>query len=87
MTDKLPENLRYLFQPRPAIKFLPPADFAPEDRRSHHIDGLAAFLPALKETPTTYNATESWLQRKDRERIEKEEARHRLYTEEFAECQ
>lgn len=71
MTDKLPPNLLALFAPRPPLKYIAPQDVAPEDRTTGHIDGVAAFLPALKEEPHPYTPTESWLQRKDRIRQEK----------------
>jgi U1 small nuclear ribonucleoprotein len=75
MTDKLPPNLLALFAPRPALRYLPPSDHAPEERISHHISGVAAFLPALKsyaeEVP--YTPTESWLQRRDRKKMEKKQ--------------
>ncbi|KAK8902055.1 hypothetical protein QC760_10948 [Botrytis cinerea] len=73
MTDKLPPNLLALFAPRPPLRWVPPSDFAPEDRKTANISGLAAFLPALQEYKETddYQPTESWLQRKDRVKLEK----------------
>ncbi|KAG8631328.1 hypothetical protein KVT40_000468 [Elsinoe batatas] len=85
MTDKLPPNLLQLFQARPALRYLPPSDEPPEKRNTGPIGGLSEFLPALKEEPVPYDATESWLQRKDRKRREKEEALHRLMTEDVKE--
>lgn len=71
MTDRLPANLLALFAPRPPVKYLPPADHAPEDRRTAVFRGVAAFIPALREQAAVpYNHTESWLERRDRRREE-----------------
>jgi len=83
MTDKLPPNLLALFAPRPPLRWMPPSDHAPEERKTAAISGLAAFLPQLEEYKKTdvYNATESWLQRKDRLRLEKRERQEKLLKE------
>ena len=75
MTDKLPPNLLALFAPRPPLRWVPPADHAPEERKTAHVTGIAAFLPQLEEYKKTdeYEPTESWLQRKDRIKQEKRE--------------
>ncbi|PGH27668.1 hypothetical protein AJ80_00683 [Polytolypa hystricis UAMH7299] len=75
MTDKLPSNLLALFAPRPALRYIPPADRAPDDIKSSEIGGVAAFLGELKKygEEVPYNATESWLQRKARLKDEKKE--------------
>jgi len=83
MTDKLPPNLLQLFAPRPALRYLPPSDLAPEKRTTGKVDGLADFLPALQEEPAPYTPTESWLQRKDRERLETAEASRKRVAEDF----
>ena len=80
MTDKLPPNLLLLFAPRTHLRYLPPSDIAPEKRTTGNVEGLAGFLDALKEDPVPYEATESWLQRKDREKLETEEAAARRVT-------
>lgn len=49
MTDKLPQNLRALFAPRPPLKYLPPSDLAQEERHTSHIGGIAQWLPQLQE--------------------------------------
>lgn len=72
MTDKLPPNLLALFAPRPGLRYLPPADHAPEERKTAHITGVAAFLPALHEEPVPYHPTESWLEARDRRTLEKQ---------------
>jgi len=80
MTDKLPPNLLVLFAPRPALRWVPPSDHAPEERKTATISGLADFLPQLEEYKKTdqYVATESWLQRKDRVKLEKKQAQEKL---------
>lgn len=71
MTDKLPQGLLALFAPRPALRYLPPSDHAPQDRRTAKIDGVAQFIPELVAYEDDYKPTESWLQRRDRVKIEK----------------
>ena len=51
-----------------------------------NITGLGQFLSALAEEPVPYEATESWLQRKDRERLEKKEISDRLATDGLKNC-
>ena len=73
MTDKLPHNLLALFQPRPALRYLPHADHAPEDRRTTYITGVAQYLSALRDEPAVpYFPSESWLEARDRESREKQ---------------
>jgi len=76
MTHHLPPNLLALFQPRPPLRYLPAHDFPPEDRRTHRIDGVASFLPALAEKAANADSepvpiSESWLERQDRMKREK----------------
>lgn len=77
MTDKLPPNLLALFQPRPPLRYIPPQDTAPDERatRPSQLSGIAAFLPQLDEYRQTdvYEPTESWLQKRDRKRLEKKQ--------------
>ncbi len=86
MTDKLPPNLLALFAPRPGLRYLPHNDHAAEDRKTSNIGGVAQYLDRLKEVDD-YKPTESWLQRRDRLRIEKKEKQERLLTEGFGECE
>ncbi|RMZ89386.1 hypothetical protein DV736_g3389, partial [Chaetothyriales sp. CBS 134916] len=76
MTDKLPPQLLALFQPRPPVRYIPLLDDSPEQRATKRstISGLAAFLPQLDEYKENdvYEATESWLQQRDRKRLEKQ---------------
>ena len=83
MTDKLPPNLLALFAPRPALRYLPPADFAPEDRKTHGVSGVAQYLPQLKEEFGEYKPTESWLEAKDRKTLEKQEKQKYTLTDGF----
>ena len=85
MTDKLPPNLLALFAPRPALRYLPPSDHAPEERKTNNIGGIAQYLNALSEYENIpYEPTESWLQRKDRLKTEKKERQEKLLTEGFS---
>ena len=98
MTDKLPPNLLALFAPRPALRYLPPSDFAPESRQTARVTGVAAYLPALKEKAANAQAsdegdidptdeayerppTESWMEKRDRRIIEKQERQKWLTSE------
>ncbi len=83
MTHKLPPNLLALFAARPALRYLPPSDHAPEERKTSNITGVAAFLPALEDykEEVPYEPTESWLQRKDRLKLEKKERQEKLVNE------
>ena len=87
MTDKLPPNLLALFAPRPALRYLPPSDHAPEQRKTNAISGVAAFLGELKEyEQIPYEPSESWLQRRDRIKIEKKEKQEELLGNAFDKC-
>ncbi|KAI9779737.1 MAG: hypothetical protein M1839_007235 [Geoglossum umbratile] len=85
MTDKLPPNLLALFAPRPPLRYLPPSDHAPEERRTANITGVAQYLNRLHEPyePEGYVPTESWLQRRDRLKLEKKERQQTLLTDGF----
>ncbi|KAJ6119951.1 hypothetical protein N7523_004231 [Penicillium sp. IBT 18751x] len=80
MTDKLPPPLLALFQPRPPLRYLAPTTRAPEDCKKSTISGVAAYLARAKEEQPAfeeehpYNATECWIQRKWRQKLEKQEA-------------
>ncbi|OCK79628.1 RNA-binding domain-containing protein [Lepidopterella palustris CBS 459.81] len=83
MTDKLPPNLLALFAPRPALRYIPPSDHPPEERKTNRIGGIGQFLQAFREYKDNdgYVPTESWLQRRDRIRLEKKEKQRKLLTE------
>ncbi|KAL9119108.1 MAG: hypothetical protein Q9187_004337 [Circinaria calcarea] len=85
MTDKLPPSLLALFAPRPALRYLPPSDHAPEERKTNNISGVAQYLSTIKDYEAIpYTPTESWLQRKDRLKAEKKERQEKLLTEGFS---
>ena len=87
MTHKLPPNLLALFAARPPLRYLPPSDHAPEDRRTAKISGVAQYLDAMNEyEDIPYEPTESWLQRKDRLKLEKKEKQEKLLNEGLAKC-
>lgn len=75
MTDKLPPPLLALFQPRPPLRYVTPLDRAPEDVKKSQIGGIAQFLPEVKkyEEEVPYTPTESWIQRKWRQKQEQKE--------------
>lgn len=82
MTHKLPPNLLALFAARPALRYLPANDHAPEERKTSHVGGVAQYLSALNDYALIpYEPTESWLQRKDRLKMEKKEKVEKLLTE------
>lgn len=89
MTDKLPPNLLALFAPRPPLRWVPPPDHAPEKRKTLPVSGVAEFLPALQAYKETdeYKPTESWLQMRDRKKLEKQAAVEKLKTEGPKNCQ
>lgn len=83
MTDKLPPQLLALFAARPPLRWVDPPDHAPEKRTTAPIDGIAGYLPKLQEYKETdvYNPTESWLEARDRKKLEKVDAAAKLVTE------
>jgi U1 small nuclear ribonucleoprotein len=74
MTDRLPPNLLALFAPRPPLRWVPPVDHPPEQRKTAAVSGVAQFLPALAEYEREYeyHPTESWLEARDRKKREKQ---------------
>lgn len=88
MTDKLPPPLLALFQPRPPLRYVTPLDRAPEDVKKSTIGGIADFLPEVKkyEEEIPYNATDSWIQRKWRQKAEQKERLNQQLTEGVKEC-
>ncbi|CAL5870843.1 uncharacterized protein PFLUO_LOCUS5084 [Penicillium psychrofluorescens] len=83
MTDKLPPPLLALFQPRPPLRYIPPTDRAPEDCPKSTISGVAQFLPEAQKfaEEVPYNATDSWVQRKWKQRAERKERLEKQLTE------
>lgn len=87
MTDKLPPDLLQLFQPRPPVRYLQPLDEAPEVKghKRSEISGLAAFLGEVDtyKKEDVYNPTESWLQKRDRVRAEKQQRAAEMLKDDF----
>lgn len=83
MTDRLPPNLLALFAPRPPLRWVPPCDHPPEQRRTAAVSGLAQYLPAMAEYEREYeyHPTESWLEARDRKQREKQAKLEKLLTE------
>jgi hypothetical protein len=83
MTAQLPPNLLALFAPRPPLRWVPPSDHAPEERKTAQISGIAAFLPHIEEYKQTdkYEPTESHLQKTDRLKTEKKQRQQALLKE------
>lgn len=88
MTDKLPPNLLALFAARPPLRWVEAPDYAPQNRKTAPISGVAQFLPELQKYKETdvYHPTESWLQRRDRKKQEKKEKLESLVTEAPEHC-
>lgn len=88
MTDKLPPNLLALFAPRPPLRYIPPSDRAPDDCKKSTIGGIAGLVGELKkyDEEAPYNATESWLQRRARQKIENKERLERMIKEGVEKC-
>lgn len=72
MTDKLPPQLLALFAPRPPLRYLLPADTAPEKRKTPQISGLAAFLPAVQDAGGDYLPSDTAEQQKEKRRAAKQ---------------
>lgn len=89
MTDRLPPNLLALFAPRPPLRWVPPADHPPEQRKTANISGLAQFLPAAAEYEREYqyHPTESWLEARDRKKREKAAEVEKTMTEGPKQCE
>ena len=87
MTDKLPPNLLALFAPRPALRYLPPSDHAPESRKTHAISGVASFLDSFEEyKQEPYESKDTWFEKKERAKVERREKLHKVMVEDFANC-
>lgn len=88
MTAKFPPNLLVLFAPRPPIRYIPPSDRAPDDKPPSEITGVAQYLNDLKKygDEYPYDATECWLQRKARLKIERKENAEKKFAEQLAKC-
>jgi hypothetical protein len=88
MTDKLPPTLLQLFAPRPPLRWVEPSDHAPEKRQTPNIGGIAQFMQAFKEYKDNdgYVPSDSWLQTRDRKKMEKKEKQEKLVEKAAEEC-
>ncbi|KAJ4990905.1 U1 small nuclear ribonucleoprotein [Stagonosporopsis vannaccii] len=88
MTYQLPPMLLNLFAPRPPLRWVEPIDHAPEKRCTPKIGGVAQYLEAMREYKDNdgYVPTDSWLQKRDRKKIEKKEKQEKLLTEGVKDC-
>ncbi|CAO2655454.1 Nn.00g105180.m01.CDS01 [Neocucurbitaria sp. VM-36] len=82
MTHLLPPMLLNLFAPRPPLRWVEPADHAPEKRCTPKISGVGQYLQAMREykDADNYVPTDSWLQKRDRKKQEKKEKQEKLLT-------
>lgn len=87
MTDKLPPNLLALFAPRPALRYLPPSDYAPEKRRTAEIGGVAEFLSQLQEyKQEPFESEDTWFERRELRKAEQREHRKNITLDDFPDC-
>lgn len=88
MTYQLPPMLLNLFAPRPPLRWVEPIDHAPEKRCTPKIGGVAQYLEAMREYKDNdgYVPTDSWLQKRDRKKIEKKEKQEKLLTDGVNDC-
>jgi U1 small nuclear ribonucleoprotein len=88
MTDKLPPMLLNLFAPRPPLRWVEPSDHAPEKRCTPKISGVGQYLQAMREYKDNdgYVPTDSWLQKRDRKKLEKKEKQEKLLSEGIHQC-
>lgn len=80
MTDKLPQALLALFAPRPPLRWAQPTDFPPEKRQTANIGGIGQYMQAMREYKDNdgYVPSDSWLQKRDRKKMEKKEMQAKL---------
>lgn len=88
MTHLLPPMLLNLFAPRPPLRWVEPADHAPEKRCTPKISGVGQYLQAMREYKDNdgYVPTDSWLQKRDRKKLEKKERQEKMLTDGIDDC-
>ncbi|RPA80774.1 RNA-binding domain-containing protein, partial [Ascobolus immersus RN42] len=86
MTDKLPPNLLVLFQPRPPLRYLPPCDIAPGERRTPVVSGVAQYLEELRKPDPDYVPTETLQQQRENHRENKKKAHQAKLEEGIKKC-
>lgn len=72
-----------LFAPRPPLRYFEPYDHAPEKRCTPKISGVGQYLQAMREYKDNdgYVPSDSWLQTRDRKKLEKKEKQEKLLKE------
>jgi U1 small nuclear ribonucleoprotein len=77
-----------LFAPRPPLRWVEPSDHAPEKRQTPNIGGIAQYMQALRDFKDNdgYVPTDSWLQIRDRKKMEKAEKQQNLVAKATDEC-
>jgi len=80
--------LLQLFAPRPPLRWVEPSDHAPEKRQTPNIGGIGQFMQALKEYKDNdgFVPSDSWLQTRDRKKMEKKEKQEQLVDKATEEC-
>ena len=87
MTDKLPANLLQLFTARPPLRYLPPADTAPEKRKTASVSGLTAFLDEFDRIDDSeYVPTETAEQAKEKRRAARAVRTSKILREALEKC-
>jgi U1 small nuclear ribonucleoprotein len=88
MTYQLPPMLLNLFAPRPPLRWVEPTDHAPETRQTPKISGVGQYLQAMREYKDNdgYVPSDSWLQTRDRKKIEKQAKQDNLINQALEEC-
>ena len=86
MTDKLPPQLLNLFAPRPPLRYLLPADTAPEKRKTAAVSGIAAYLSLIPTHDQNYIPTDTAEQAKEKRRASKLLRNQKLLREGIENC-
>src|ERR1700737_827995 len=86
MTDKLPPQLLSLFAPRPPLRYLLPADTAPEKRKTPQVSGIAKYLDEFLDHDKDYTPTDTEDQRKEKRRLAKLERNKKFLRDGLENC-
>lgn len=86
MTDKLPPHLLNLFTPRPPLRYLLPADTAPEKRKTATVSGIAAILSQIASHDQDYTPTDTADQLKEKRRAGKQIRNQKLLRDAIENC-
>jgi len=86
MTDKLPPQLLSLFAARPPLRYLLPADTAPEKRKTPEVSGVAKYLAEFGKHDQDYVPTDTEEQKKEKRKLEKQAQHQRMLREGIENC-